>query len=106
MQAGTLDKRITIQSPVTGQNEYGEPLTGWTDVATVWASVLDITGREFIASAATQNTVETKITIRYINGITTSMRVLWNGAAYNIQAVLGADRCSLLLMCERGVNLG
>lgn len=107
MRAGRLNQRITIQSPATGQDEYGSPLTGWTDFAVnIPAEVLDVTGREFMASAAVLNAVETKFMIRHLDGVNPSMRVLWNGNAYNIQAVLGTDRRSLLLMCERGANQG
>lgn len=106
LRAGDLDQRVTIQAPATGQNDYGEPLLTWTDVATVWASINDLTGREFIAAGAAQSAVTTKIGIRYLAGVVPAMRVLYGSDVYNISAVLGQDRVSLLLMCERGANLG
>ena len=106
MKAGKLGSRVTIQTPATGQNAYGEPNTGWTDVATVWAGVADVSGREFLAAAATQNVVQTKITIRYLAGVVASMRVLHGSVAYNIEAVLSSDTRQMLLMCSRGVNDG
>jgi SPP1 family predicted phage head-tail adaptor len=101
-----LNKRITLQAPMTGQDDYGAPLTGWTDVVSVWASIEDISGREFVAANATQNGVQTKITIRYRDGVVAAMRVLHGAVVYNIEAVLGQDRRELLLMCSRGVNDG
>lgn len=106
MKAGALDQRVTIQTPATGQNAYGEPNTGWTDVALVWAGVFDLSGREFLAASATQNAVQTKILIRYMAGIVPSMRVLHGSVTYNIEAVLGQDKRQLMLMCSRGVNDG
>lgn len=106
MRAGTLDQRVTIQTPATGQNAYGEPNTGWTDVATVWAGVRDVSGREYLSASATQNLTQTKITIRYLAGVVASMRVLHGSVTYNIEAVLGQDKRQLLLMCSRGVNDG
>jgi SPP1 family predicted phage head-tail adaptor len=111
MRAGKLDRRITIQTPATGQDAFGEPLSGWTNVVTdgdgkVCAAITDMTGREYLAAAATQNSVETKIYIRYRPGITAAMRVLHGADVYNIAAVLGQDRRQLLLMCTRGVNDG
>jgi SPP1 family predicted phage head-tail adaptor len=106
VNAGELRHRITLQSPMTGQNDYGEHLTGWTDVAVVWASVVDVSGREFLAAAATQNAVQTKITIRHRDGVVAAMRVRHGAAVYNIEAVLGQDRRELLLMCSRGVSDG
>lgn len=104
--ATTLNQRITLQAPATGQDDYGAPLVGWTDVAIVWASIVDVSGREFLAAAATQNAVQTKITIRYRDGVLPAMRVLHGAVTYNIEAVLGQDRRELLLMCSRGLNNG
>lgn len=101
-----LNKRITLQAPMTGQDDYGAPLTGWTDVVSVWASIEDISGREFVAANATQNGVQTKITIRYREGVVPKMRAVHGDVIYSIEAALGQDRRKLLLMCERGVNNG
>lgn len=106
MRAGQLNRRITLQAPVTGQDEYGQPLTGWTDVATVWASITDMTGREYIAAAAVQASVQTRITIRYRAGIVAAMRVLHGADVYNVEAVLERDGQALNLMCVRGVTNG
>ena len=104
--ATTLNKRITLQAPATGQDDYGAPLSGWTDVAIVWASIVDISGREFIAAAAVQASAQTKLTIRHRDGVLPAMRVLHGAVIYNIEAVLGQDRRELLLMCSRGENDG
>ncbi len=39
MNIGALDRRITLQKPVTATNDYGERVVTWTDYATVWASI-------------------------------------------------------------------
>lgn len=106
IRSGYLTTKITVQSPVAGQDELGQPIREWADVATVWANLTDISGREFVASAALQNTAQTKITIRYRPGIVASMRVIHQADIYNIEAVLGQDRISLLLMCSRGATNG
>ena len=99
-----LNKRIRIQAPATGQDEYGEPLAGWVDVAQVWAEVMDLTGRQYVAAGATQNTVQTTVAIRYRAGIDAGMRVLHGADVYDIEAVLGQDRRELKLMCKRGTG--
>ncbi len=38
MKAGDLDRRVTIQTPTVTKNGYGESVTTWTDLATVWAA--------------------------------------------------------------------
>ncbi|PRC93084.1 phage head closure protein [Solimicrobium silvestre] len=106
MNSGQLNRRITIQAASTKQDALGQPIDGWSEVATVWAGITDINGREFIAAAAVQNTVQTKIIIRYRAGITPAMRVLHKDSIYNIEAVLGQDNVWLNLMCSKEVNNG
>lgn len=106
LKAGDFDQRITVQQPATGQDAYGAPNTGWVDVAALWAKVADVSGREYLAAAAVQAAVTTKITIRYRTGITAAMRVLHGADVYNIEAVLKQDKRVCTLMCVRGVNNG
>jgi SPP1 family predicted phage head-tail adaptor len=101
MRAGRLDRRVTIQRQEQTQDAYGQPVETWTDVATVWAEVRDITGKEFVSAQATQNAVQTKITIRHRAGIVPAMRAVHGSDTYNIESVLGQDKISLLLMCSR-----
>ena len=51
MRAGSLRHRVTIQRYELVVDEYGAPLRreSWKDVATVWASVDAVSGREFFA---------------------------------------------------------
>ncbi|MDO8777082.1 MAG: phage head closure protein [Burkholderiaceae bacterium] len=107
MRAGTLRHRVTVRAPATGQDAYGEPLAGWTDFAVnVPASITDLSGREFMAAAATQNAVQSKIGIRALAGITAAMRVVHGADVYNIESVLRQRDGSLLLMCSKGVING
>lgn len=104
---GRLNKRITLQALVAGQDEAGQPTDLWTNVITdgdgkLWAEVRDVSGREFVAAGATQNQVMTTITIRYRAGVLDKMRALHGADVYRIEAVLGQDQRTLALMCSRG----
>lgn len=101
--AGRLDKRITLQSRSDTQDAYGESLTTWSDVATVWALIEDMTGGQYYAAQAAQNPVQTKITIRYRTGVVPAMRAVHGSTLYDVEAVLGQDGIMLQLMCSRGV---
>lgn len=98
----TLNKRVVIKQRGDVQDAYGGMIPGWTTLATVWASVADMSGREYVAASATQNAVQTKITIRQMSGIAPSMRVVHGSIIYNIEAVLGQNNRTLVLMCTRG----
>lgn len=106
MMAGGLKRRITLQQHGAGADAFGEPLTGWTDVATVWAGIEDLTGNQYIAAQSAQNPIQAKITIRYRAGISPAMRVVHGSDIYDIEAVLGQDKRTLELLCKRGVSNG
>ena len=99
--AQRLNKRVTIQQQSTAQDEIGQPDVSWADVLTVWAEVKDVSGREYMAAGAVQDAVQTKITIRHLSGVVASMRAVCGPDTYNIEAILGQDNRTLLLMCKR-----
>lgn len=91
MQAGRLNRRCVLQSPGTTQDELGQPIPGWTDVATVWADIRMATGvragLESIKAGAVVSIVPVSIRIRYRTGINAGMRIVHNLQAYEIKAV-------------------
>lgn len=101
MDIGKLNKRVTIQLNTPTQDANGETVDSWATFATVWAEIKDLNGREFLAAAATNNAVQTKITIRYIAGVLPSMRVVHGADTYNIEAALKQGKDGLMLMCSR-----
>ena len=87
MQAGRLSRRCVIQTPSTTTDALGQPIPGWTDVATVWGDVRLRSGLESIKAGASVSTVQASIRIRYRAGINAGMRIVHNLTAYNITAV-------------------
>ncbi len=102
MQAGRLNRRCALQAPGTTQDELGQPIPGWTDVATLWADIRMKSGLESIKAGAPVSVVQASIRVRYRAGITAGMRIVHNLQAFNITAVLpdvGA-REYIDLVCE------
>lgn len=87
MKIGSLNKRITIQRFEVIVNENGFEEEKWIDVKTVWAGVSNLYGREFFEAAAVQMENTVKFTLRYLPGIDTTMRILFNNTHYNILSV-------------------
>jgi SPP1 family predicted phage head-tail adaptor len=111
MNPGELDQRVTLQEQGTTKNALNEQVDGWVNVLAagdgkLWARVRDMTGRQFIAAAATKNAVMAEIRIRKRPGIAAKMRVLHRQDIYDIEAVLERDGRWLDLMCTRGQNNG
>ncbi|SMP71954.1 phage head closure protein [Noviherbaspirillum suwonense] len=102
-----LKHRVMLQQRGPGRDEYGQEVdANWTDVVSVRAAVEDISGRQYVAAQATQNSVQTKVTIRQRDGIVPTMRVVWNDTNYDIEAVLETQEGTLELMCKKGVSNG
>lgn len=111
MRIGTLRHRVTIQQLVAGspqQYDTGEPDESWTDVATVWASVEPLQGRELTAAQEVHSEAEVRIKMRYRSGVTAKMRVSFDGVYYSILVVLdkALRHIELDLICRTGVNDG
>lgn len=109
MNAGALRHRITIDELViTQDSDTGAVEETWAEFCSVWAAIIPLSGREFVAASAIQDSVNTRITIRWREGILPEMRVHHAGAIYNIKAVLPDPtfRRHINLMCETGANDG
>lgn len=103
MQSGKLRDYITIQTYTDAVNYYGETTKNWVTFQNMYASILSISGREYIQSEKVQGDSIHKIKIRHLAGVTDKMRVLHNTTIYEIEAVL-PDRTSdkhQLLMCRK-----
>lgn len=108
--ARKLRHRVILQAPAETQNQQtGDMEITWNDVATVWAAIEPLSGREFIAAQAENNEVSARITIRYRPDVTGKWRLLHEakGMYYNIEGIL-ADKSSgkhyLTLPVSEGVK--
>ena len=87
MKAEELKHRITLQLFTTVVNENGFEVETWLDFKTLWAAVTNLHGREYFAAAVVKAENTVKFTIRYVEGIDESMRILFKGKQYNISSV-------------------
>ena len=89
MYAGRMDTRITLQRPETGTDAWGQPIEGWGLIASTWAAVEPLQGREYIAAQAAQSEVTYRLTTRWLSGVDASCRVLLDdGRVLGIVAVI------------------
>ena len=83
-------------------DEMGGMIPAWETLATVWAAVEPLNGREFFAASTTLSETTTRVRIRYRAGLTVADRINHGGTLYNIQASINprsGDR-ELVLMCK------
>lgn len=92
MNAGLLDRRITLQRLDTQTDAAGQALEKYVDVATVWAQVTPIRGGESWASAQRLAESTHRFRIRWRRELTPLHRVIYEGAAFDVVEVLEYGR--------------
>lgn len=110
VRSGKLRHKVTIESVQYTQNpETGGMAPEWVEFAKAWASVEPLSVRDFMQSGAGQSEVTARITIRYREGLDSTMRIRHRGKIYNIVGVLPDNASGLehiTLPVKEGVNDG
>lgn len=109
-RAGRLRRRVVLQEPDTAGDSTGQ-VTGYVDVATVWAAVEPARGRQMLGSStgaqSTVKEVTALIIIRYRPDIDASWRIMHDGQAYGIVSLESpASRKAMLELTCRRVDTG
>jgi SPP1 family predicted phage head-tail adaptor len=109
LAAGKLRHRVTIQEQVETRDSSGDVLIEWEDFAVVWAAVEPLSVREFISAQSMQSQIVARITVRYRDDLTATMRILHRDSVYNPQGWLPDPESGLEYLtapCSAGVNDG
>jgi SPP1 family predicted phage head-tail adaptor len=121
IRAGQLSRRIRIQIRSTGQDSFGAPQQGWIDLATVWADIQPLTGRELESAQRIASEVSHRIAVRSQaifadTRVVAGYRALYstpNGTPYgprifNLHACLIDEQgdATVTLLASEGVNDG
>ena len=92
LSAGDMWTRVTVQQATTTKNEVGEPVLAWSTFATVWAEVESLSARETERFAETVGFMTHRVKIRYLDGLTSAMRIQYRNRTLEIGQVLERDR--------------
>lgn len=105
MRSGDLRRRVTIQKQVPSKDSEGLPIIMWLNVATVYAAIEPLRGREFFQAGAEISEVNTRIRIRYLSGVLPNMRVLYGSRIFNVRTSIDIDdrHREMHLMCQEVV---
>ncbi len=90
--AGVLRERVTIQRKVVSRDGYGAEQVTWQDVATVWARVEVVKGREVPESRQMDVMSSHRVTMRYRTDVDETMRLMWRGRVLHIVALIPDER--------------
>lgn len=102
MRAGRLRHKVTVQQVAHAQDDYGETTETWSEFIESWASIEPLRGREYHDASLTQGEVDTRIVMRYREGILPTMRVLFGSRVFDIQTVINVNtrHREIHLMCK------
>lgn len=113
IRTGTLRKRVQIQQRATTQDTFGQQSTTWTTLATVWADIEALSGREAMAAQAANVDISHTITVRYQSifaqpKIVATYRVLYNGRIFNVHSMENIEERNaiVVLTVSEGMNDG
>lgn len=97
MQLGRLNRRITISEKEVVRDSLGGETITWTEVCTVWAAVLPIRGREYVAIRDAGAELTARFLIHYRAGITPAMRITHGMQHYEIVDVINPESSRRML---------
>ncbi len=103
MKPGKMRYRITLEENAGSQDEYGNITDEWTEVCTVWADIVPVSGREYLAAEQNMSETQYKIYMRYRKGINAKMRAREGDHVYELLSVLGSQRSGMLTLMARDV---
>lgn len=105
MNVGKMRNRITFQRQADEKDELAGYEDRWVDVATTWAQISPISGKEYF-SQVRETTVSHKIYCRYRPGIHPGLRIKFGDRIFRIISVINWEERNegLTIMCEENVH--
>ncbi|MDP2026445.1 phage head closure protein [Sulfuriferula sp.] len=110
---GDFRRLVTLQARSSTQDSYGSQLATWYDVATLWANMNPLIGRELLAAQALYTEVTSEITVRYSAIFATpkavaAMRISYAGRLFDILGMVNQEERNHLvsLFCKEGLSDG
>ncbi len=103
--AGMLRHSITIEERGGTPDAGGGMAVSWSTYATAQANVKPLSGSEALRAHHLEGRVTHRIVLRYRSGVTTDMRVLYDGRYFNIRAAINVEERGrwLEIHAEEGV---
>jgi SPP1 family predicted phage head-tail adaptor len=100
INAGSLRDRVALQAPPAVDDGSGGRVGGWTTIATLSAQVIPMGGAEAVQATIETSVVQYRVHVRR-RTFDSGQRLLWQGQALDIRAVLpDGRRAFMTLLCE------
>lgn len=103
MRAGKLRHRISIERAIeTQDSSYNEAVLQWVLFAEVSANIIPLSGRELIRAKQVELETDTEITIRYMDGLSPKMRIVYRDRVFEILNIINTEERNreIRLLCS------
>lgn len=90
--AGRRDKLIRIDQPVVTDGDANSDLISWAPFCEAWSFISQKKGYEAYQADRLSGMETTTFNVRYIDGLTIRMRVVFGGFAYRIISITSNNR--------------
>ena len=98
LNAGDLNRRVTIRRATTVSDGHGGQVKTWTDIATVWAEAWSQNGREAVIAGALQGVSAWRFRVRWRGDVQAKDQLRYDGRDLNIRTVEDPDGRRVQLM--------
>ncbi len=86
LNIGRLNRRITLQRR-TEMKDGPRAVASWTDIATVWAELVNWSASEFATGYGEAENGTVIFRIRYLGNITMADRVVYEGKTHDLKEI-------------------
>lgn len=103
MPAGALTQRLTLLAPTVTEDEHGQRVETYAQVAVVWAAVLSVRTQDQLAAQARDAVAEQRFRLRWRADVQGTWRVQWRGLTFEVLGVpvdVAGARVALDLLCR------
>ena len=102
LRAGTLNKRVILQTVGTAADGRGGVTETWSDTVTLWAHVEELSGSEQFTAQQIASNLTHRVTLRYRTSVVPMQRVKHGTRILKIESIRNPDQRNemLELMCS------
>lgn len=106
MDIGKLNRRVEILKFHKDRDEYGGEVGEWKAEKKVWASIIPVSGSEFLQAQQVSAETVTRITMRYLPWLTVLHRIKYGDKLYEIIGEIDADTAhkATVINCKEMVS--
>lgn len=96
LNLGKMDRQIQLQQHGPSRSPLGDEIKTWTTLASMWAEVIPVSGRQFMNATLEQplSSKTTRFRIRYLAAARndTKLRIVYDGQTYDVKHIAELGR--------------